>query len=240
MKLIKITATGDTSQPFCPRAGSAPDSAAERARQYLFSNPADGCHLGFAGRLAAYDNPAFSWCELTVVIAGELRITDAAGRVTLAGPGEAVAISRGARCTIDQSRLDKRLFVGIDGPPNEPAPQAAIVKIDPLSPMSECVFALPAELLSSKGAPVSRVQTSFEDAGIAFSAGLWGCTPYTRLPITTSRNEFMQLLSGSCTLTETGGVPVTIDAGDMVFIPRNAVFDWHSPVDVVKLYGSHR
>ena len=108
MNLIKIAATGDTSQPFCPRAGSAADSAAERARQYLYSNLADGCHLGFSGRLAAYDNPAFSWCELTVVIAGELRIADAAGRVTQAGPGEAVVISRGARCTIDQSRLEKR------------------------------------------------------------------------------------------------------------------------------------
>lgn len=241
MSLIKITASGATSQPFCQRQSAEADSAYERARQYLYVDEREACHVGVSGRIdAACDFAAFPECELTVVVAGELRITDASQRVMVAGAGEAVVIPRGLRCSIDQSRLERRVFVAVGG--GEVGSMAAdrVVKIDPHAPMSECPFALATTLLTSKETPVSTVQTSFEDPGLGFSAGLWGCTPYTRLPITIARNEFMQMLEGSCVLVASDGVRTTASAGDMVFIPRGSVFDWHSPVNVVKLYGSHR
>ena len=240
MSLIKISRDGHTDHAILSRPAAANASAFEKSREYLYADDAKGCYVGFSGPIAGEcEFASFPANELAVVVTGEMKISDRHGKVTVLHEGDAAVIPRGLDCTIDQSKLGKRVFL-LFRTSNQPAPsrQAGIIKIDPQATMEQCPFSLPAELLTSSGDPVSRKSVCYADEKAGFSAGLWGCTPYSRRPLTIGHHEFMQLLDGSCSLTGEDGVTASLEKGDMLFIPRGSVFDWTSLVDVTKLYGS--
>jgi hypothetical protein len=66
-------------------------------------------------------------------------------------------------------------------------------------------------------------------------AGIWECTPGpSRWKLET--NEFVHILAGSMTVTEDGGSPVNIEAGDTVMFPDGWNGTWHIHETVRKLY----
>ena len=240
MSLIKISRDGRTDHATLSRPAATNASALETSREFLFADDASGCYLGFSGPVAGESEFAsFPANELAVVVSGEMKISDRVGNLTVLREGDAAVIPRGLDCTIDQSKLGKRVFLLYRSPSQlaQSRPRG-IVKVDPGATMEQCPFSLPAELLISTGVPVSRMNVAFADEKAGFNVGLWACTPYSRRPITIGHNEFMQLLDGSCNLTGNDGVTASLEKGDMLFIPRGSVFDWKSLVDVTKLFGS--
>lgn len=240
MSLIKISREGLTNHAVLSRPVSADASSLERSRDYLYADDANGCYLGFSGSIAGEcEFASFPANELVIVVSGEMKISDRRGNLTALHEGDAAVIPHGLNCTIDQSRLGKRVFLLFRAPsqPDHSSPRG-IVKVDPGATMEQCPFSLPAELLTSSPIPVSREYVTYADEQAGFSVGLWACNPYSRRPITICHNEFMQLLDGSCRLTGDDGITASLEKGDMLFIPRGSVFIWTSLVDVTKLYGS--
>ena len=240
MSLIKISRDGHTDHAILSRPAAANVSSLERSREYLYADEASGCYLGFSGSIAGEcEFPSHPANELAIVVSGEMKISDRRGNLTVLREGDAAVVPRGVNCTIDQSRLGKRVFL-LFRAPNQPdhSSPPGIVKVDPGATMEQCPFSLPAELLTSSPVPVSRKYVTYADEQTGFSVGLWACNPYSRHPITIGHHEFMQLLDGSCSLTGDDGVTASLEKGDKLFIPRGSVFDWKSRVDVTKLFGS--
>jgi len=122
MSLIKISRDGHTDHPILARPVSVEASPLERSRDYLFADDARGCYLGFSGLITgACEFPSFPADELAIVVNGEMRISDRLGNLAVLREGESALIPRDLNCTIDQSKLGKRVFL-LFRTPNQPAP----------------------------------------------------------------------------------------------------------------------
>lgn len=77
--------------------------------------------------------------------------------------------------------------------------------------------------------------TMWKNEATAAESGIWECTPGpSHWELET--NEFVHVLSGAMTVTEDGGEPVNLVAGDTVMFPNGWKGTWHIHETLRKLY----
>ena len=81
------------------------------------------------------------------------------------------------------------------------------------------------------GEPVSRTSGRLlhREANGDSETGVWVCSP-GRWRCEVSRDEFCQLLAGSCVYTEDGGATIALAAGDAAFFPAG----WSGTCEVLE------
>ena len=83
----------------------------------------------------------------------------------------------------------------------------------------------PARALTQPPCRLRGIDVELAGAG-GNSSGVWECEP-GRFERQLPNAEVMHILTGACTFTPTGGVPLQIRAGDTLFFPANTVGEWH-------------
>jgi uncharacterized cupin superfamily protein len=85
-------------------------------------------------------------------------------------------------------------------------------------------YQLPAEKLL-QGNPRQTVWVHYTDASGRFVSGVWLSEP-GKWRVSYSEEEYCHMLEGRSILTEDGGAPVTVVAGDSFVVPRGFAGTW--------------
>lgn len=98
-----------------------------------------------------------------------------------------------------------------------------IIRFDESSVAGE-EYQLPAGKLI-QGNPTQTVWLHYADASGKFVSGVWLSEP-GKWRVSYSEDEFCHMLEGRSILSEDGGAPVVVVAGDSFVIPRGFVGTW--------------
>jgi uncharacterized protein len=93
----------------------------------------------------------------------------------------------------------------------------------------------PEDIIS--GEPVSSMSLVWRSEDNTHYVGIWSCTPGV---FTLSHPaETITCIEGHATITPEGGVPVTVRAGDLAFIPGGTTAQWEVHETIRKSFHSH-
>jgi uncharacterized cupin superfamily protein len=167
-------------------------------------------HGMFAGfcELRAFDQKiaSFPIDQFLIVIAGEIEITDAKGRVTTLKPRNTAAIPRGLACRWKQSEGTRIFFMNYAGPAGDiqNRDDLAVVIPDPGAKLDP-IDGPPAELIVSSPLPSVGRKVIYTDSTGQFTVGLWEATAYTRKLAAFKDYEIMHFLEGEVEITNAIG-----------------------------------
>lgn len=85
------------------------------------------------------------------------------------------------------------------------------------------------------GSPVARGKIVIQSQDKLVSTGLWSCTR-GKFRWSFSGDEFVYLLSGEVTVTDSTGGEITLHPGDQAHFPRGLETVWHVTQDVRKVF----
>ena len=208
---------------------------ARQSGHYWISDPDGGYGAGVWQR-DAHSSPfaPYPVNALYLLLDGQAMVLEK-GRVTRLRAGDAVIIPKGTPCTWRQTGALKAFFAKFDGPAELKNPEPLVVQkihrkisLLPTVPPSREVF------LSAK--PKQRDRTYFVDATQQFNAGVWESTPYASKLRTQDCHEWVHLIQGSVTITDSHGNAQQFNAADTFLIPRGTPYAWTSDMMVRKLY----
>ena len=86
-----------------------------------------------------------------------------------------------------------------------------------------------------EGAPRARGRVLVQSADRLVSSGLWECTA-GRFQWTFGWDEFVHILEGEVTISQPGGMTVTLKPGDTAHFPLGLKTEWHVPSYVRKVF----
>ncbi len=86
-----------------------------------------------------------------------------------------------------------------------------------------------------EGDPVAKGTVIVQSADKLVSTGLWSCTP-GKFRWTFAGDEFVYLLAGEVTVTDSTGGKITLHPGDLAHFPRGAETVWHVTQEVRKVF----
>ena len=98
-----------------------------------------------------------------------------------------------------------------------------LIKLDQSTVVGEDYHLPPEKLLS--GNPKQTIWVHYTSAAGNFIAGIWRSEP-GKWHISYTEEEFCHMLEGLSIVTETGGSPVTVRAGESFVIPSGFVGTW--------------
>ena len=86
-----------------------------------------------------------------------------------------------------------------------------------------------------EGAPRARGRVLVQSADRLVSSGLWDCTA-GRFQWTFAWDEFVHILEGEVTISQEGGMTVTLKTGDVAHFPLGLKTEWLVPSYVRKVF----
>ena len=86
-----------------------------------------------------------------------------------------------------------------------------------------------------EGTPRARGKVYLQSADGKVSSGIWDCTA-GRFRWNFGWDEFIHVLEGQVTISQTGGPTITLQAGDMAHFPLGVTAEWFVPRYVRKVF----
>lgn len=225
--LLLARADGSRASMPMTSASLSPADPFSTAREIAYLGP-DGMAAGVvqvSGSFAIADYPQL---EMIVVHSGHLTLQTEDGTLEL-GRGASAVIGRGTALQI-QAQADT-LWAFCAQVTDEQNP--GLTPLDPLAHLSPSTPP-DAHILISAG-PQCRSKNSYKDSANVL-VGVWDSTPYTRHGRPHKVHELMHLIEGSVTLHSAEGESLQVNAGDSIFVPKDAPCAWESHVYVRKFY----
>jgi uncharacterized cupin superfamily protein len=224
-----LLARADGSRASTPMT-SAPLSPADpfgTAREIAYLGP-DGMAAGVVQASGSFAIADYPQLEMIVVHSGHLTLQTEDGTLEL-GRGASAVIGRGTALQI-QAQADT-LWAFCAQVTDEQNPG-----LTPLDPLAHLAPSTPpdAQILIS-AEPQCRSKGSYKDRANVL-IGVWDSTPYTRHARPHKVHELMHLIEGCITLHSPEGESLQVNAGDSVFVPKDAPCAWESHVYVRKFY----
>jgi len=164
-------------------------------------------------------------------------VTEANGRVTRVGAGEAFVIPRGLTCAWKQDGYVRKIFAIYQNPAAPvPAKPAAdhVIKLDLGAKLEPCAGPDPALLNGAE--PRCAEHVAYTDASGQLTVGLWSATPYDRKATPFGRYELMHFLDGQVDLHDGGTSGQAFQAGETIFVPKGVPLGWRNTADVKKIF----
>ncbi len=172
--------------------------------------------------------------EFVLVLAGAIRLRQAARELRLEADGAAVAVrsqpvewaTDGAtellvmRCSAGPAGADGPVRIEVDAPLSPSNPPLAELLIGPT--------------------PSCRSHSDFRSASGEFMCGTWDSTPYHRQLMTFRHFELMRLLEGEVTFVDEAGRTGRFGTGDIVLFVHGGAASWESRTNVKKIYATYR
>ncbi|MNF46706.1 Cupin domain protein [compost metagenome] len=225
--LLLARADGSRASTPMTSASLSPADPFGTAREIAYLGP-DGMAAGVvqvSGSFAIADYPQL---EMIVVHSGHLTLQTEDCMLEL-GRGASAVIGRGTALQI-QAQADT-LWAFCAQVTDEQNP--GLTPLDPLAHLSPSTPP-DAHILISAG-PQCRSKNSYKDSANVL-VGVWDSTPYTRHGRPHKVHELMHLIEGSVTLHSAEGESLQVNAGDSIFVPKDAPCAWESHVYVRKFY----
>lgn len=172
--------------------------------------------------------------EFVLVLAGGIRIRQAAAEVRLQVDGAAVAVRDQPLEWATDAATELLVMRCRAGPAGADGP----VRIDVDAPLSPSNPPL-AELLIGP-TPSCRSHSDFRSASGEFLCGTWDSTPYHRQLMTFRHFELMRLLEGEVTFVDAAGRTGRFGAGQVVLFVQGGAASWESRTNVKKIYATYR
>jgi uncharacterized cupin superfamily protein len=172
--------------------------------------------------------------EFVLVLAGSLRLRQAARQIQLEADGAAVAVRAEPLEWATDDATELLVMRCSAGPGGADGP----VRIDVDAPLSPSNPPL-ADLLVGP-TPSCRSHSDFRSASGEFMCGTWDSTPYHRQLMTFRHFELMRLLEGEVTFVDEAGRTGRFGTGDVVLFVHGGAASWESRTHVKKIYATYR
>lgn len=225
--LLLVRADGSRAPTPTISGSLSPADPFGTVREIAYLGP-DGMAAGVVQVSGSFTIADYPQLEMVVVHSGHLTLQTEDCTLEL-GRGASAVIGRGTALQI-QAQADT-LWAFCAQVTDEQNPG-----ITPLDPLVHLAPSTPpdAQILIS-AEPQCRSKSSYKDSANVL-IGVWDSTPYTRHARPHKLNELMHLIEGSVTLHSPEGESVQLNAGDSVFVPKDAPCAWESHVYVRKFY----
>ncbi|MCE7796244.1 cupin domain-containing protein [Sphingobium sufflavum] len=181
------------------------------------------------GRVDALPND-----EFLIVVAGALRLSDAAGAHVLAD-GDAAVIPHGAAFAWSADAGTVAIVMTYADSQPSGAAITPITKNPPLEPSAK-----PAADILIGPAPDCRNFNDYRVDDGKFVCGTWDSTPYHRHGFLYGHHEIMHILTGSVTFSDENGRAQSFATGDVVLAERGSHCGWESREHVAKAFAIYR
>ena len=184
-----------------------------------------------------YPGDEFMW-----VIEGQVAMVDGDGNATHIKQGETFCIRNGIPTSWKQVGFLRKFYMTYDNPkagvPEIASADGGVVVLDPNVLQGGLTKMDTTDPFVIKGeAPLQHDSNAFtNDAGNLFM-GMWDSTAFESEMLPFPCYEFVQLLEGEITITESDGSVNVFKAGDVFFIPEGTVCSWKTSGYVKKLYS---
>lgn len=171
---------------------------------------------------------AWPWCEVGVIEAGELVLECPGERLRL-NAGEAFVIPHGTVVKWQASAGLQYCFMAVMTPAEQ---GRAPLRLDLGAPLQPC--APPSAEVLLGPAPKAWSVPLYEAGDLR--VGLWQCEAYARREVRPTYTELMYLLEGGMQLAPEHGLPVQVEAREVIVAPAGLANAWASERVVRKVY----
>lgn len=209
---------------------------------YYTRNDAHGAFAGEA-ELKAFDGPVdgLSVDLFLIVVAGEITITDAKGRVTKLAPGDTAAVPRGLKATWAQpagTRIFFMLHADLPASPSVPVESAddLAVIVPKLDAALDPIDGPAADLILTSPHPTVGRKVIYTGADGRFSVGLWEASAYTRKLAAFGDYELMYFVQGEVEITNAIGESRLFHPHEPFIVDRGVSNAWKTTGYVRKVY----
>lgn len=182
--------------------------------------------------------------EFMLLLEGSMTMVAADGRETTINAGETFVLPKGLPCQWKQEEYVRKYFVIFGDPDATPTAEPDALSVilpqsgGPAGGLARVKITDPSIYLGE--VPQQHEHVYFQDRSAQMTVGVWTTTPFETAPNQSPRSEFMHLVEGSVTLTDSEGSEHEFKAGDSVYVPKGAVCGWKSTGHVRKIYTTFK
>ncbi|MFQ5621890.1 MAG: cupin domain-containing protein [Paracoccaceae bacterium] len=241
--IIRLEANGPAGQGLSRMACDPADFQSPVPIQHLhvyFQDPEIGLSVGvwdtttMQEAFGPYPGDEFVW-----VLDGAFRMLDGEGGAVECPNDSCVTFRNGAPVSWKQEGYLKKFYITyLDPKADVPAidsAEGAVRVLDPDAPLKVRDTTDPFEI--DGPAPVQKDHVAFANDAGNFVAGTWESGPMVSRMRPFPCHEFVRMLEGEVTITESDGTARTFGAGDCYFVPKGTVCSWTIPERVKKHYA---
>lgn len=181
-----------------------------------------------------YPGDEFIW-----VLEGEFRMLDGKGGAVECPNDSCVAFRNAAPVSWKQDGYLKKFYITYLDPkwdtPEIESAEGAIRVLDPNVTLELMDNTAPFEIQGPS--PKQHNHTLFTNDTCNFHVGTWESGPMVSKMLPFPTHEFVRMLEGEVTITESDGTTQTFGPGDCFFVPKGTVCSWSIPERVKKHYA---